>query len=168
MSLSARIAVRASRWLELVAAAVATGGVIAATVVVVDRWPSLAAWCVASATAMSAFVWVRAYRQSAGSRRHVLSVADRAEIAVSPDDESGDGESWLLDDSTMMWPGFSVIGLRSGDAVHGRRSMRVAMFDSESTPIDRRSLHRFLGWSLRGGQRSDATGPDATERPTSS
>lgn len=153
MTLSARIAVRASRRLESIAGGVALGGLAVATSTCVYRWPHLAGLPIVAATAAAiaiAFLRVRADRAASYL---VLSVADRAEIAVSPDPESGDGESWRLDGSTMMWPGFSVIGLRkASDATHGSRSMRLAVFDTEMSALDRRSFHRFLLWSLRGGQ----------------
>ncbi len=153
MSLSARIAVRASRRLEVVAGGLAIGGVVVAAFSAACRWPGSASMLAGAATAIAIAIGFRRVRCALAAADHVLSVSDRVEIAVSTDPESGDGESWRLDDSTMMWPGFSVIGLRKGcDAVPGGRSMRLAVFDAELCVIDRRSLHRFLLWSLRGGQ----------------
>ncbi len=153
MSLSARIAVRASRRLEALACGIAIGGIVVASFTAVHRWPDFAAPFLGPAIGCAVVVLWLAARRVRTATRHTLSVSDRSAIAVSPDVESGDGESWRLDDSTMMWPGFSIIGLRKeSDAVHGNPAMRLAVFDAESSAIDRRALHRFLLWSLRGGE----------------
>lgn len=151
MSLSARIAVRPSRRLEVLAGCVAVGGVVVATVSAACRWPYVA-WPLAAIAVVAAIAAIAVVR--VGTRTTsgwVLSVSDRAEIAVSSEPASSDGAGWLLDDSTTMWPGFAVIGLTRGDGARPGRSMRLAVFDAELSPIDRRALHRFLLWSLRGG-----------------
>ena len=155
MSLSARIAVAPSRRLASMGTLVASGGFLVAAFTAVARWPDLATVWIGMAVVALGILLHRC--RTLRSSYCTLSVTDRPEIALSPDVESGDGESWRLDDSTMMWPGFSVIALRrDGDALHGGRPVRWAVFDAELRPMDRRALHRFLVWSLRGGARSAA------------
>lgn len=152
MTLSARIAIATSRWATWLSAVSAIGGSIAVSLTGMARWPDHVPFWLMFAMLCLSTCGCAARIALRRTVRHHLTLSDRPEIDVATDAESGDEESWRLAATTMIWTGFSVVALvRSDGDSHKGRLMRLPVFDAEQTSDDRRSLSRFLLWSLRGG-----------------
>ena len=67
--------------------------------------------------------------------------------------EVADGEAWRLAEGTLVWPGLSIVALASG----GRARRTLVVPDRALDEADRRALHRYLLWTLRGGAGRRAT-----------
>ncbi len=150
MTLSARIEVGPSRRLALLATVLPIGGVLVATGTMAVRW-SGAVWLLATLAILAcAAVGLARRGQLRDARRHTFIVSQRAEFDVVPDPLDSEG-TWQLAESTVVWPGFAMLALRKSDPSISARVERLAVFDAELDRADRRSLGRFLLWSLRGG-----------------
>ena len=149
MSLSARIAVGPSRRLALLTTILPIGGVVVCAATLALRWPAIAALTAAIAVVACVAIVLHA-RQRPGVTR-TLSVSHRVDCAVEPDPTGADG-SWRLAESTLAWPGFSLLALRRSEAATHDAVLRLPIFSAELATADRRALGRFLLWSLRAGR----------------
>ena len=152
MSLSARIVLRPSRTLAVCESLLAAGGLVVATGALVARW-SAAGGVVAMLAigcGVLSLLWIE--RRSPAT----VVVSDRLEVGLTTGDpRADDGASWQLAEGTMVWPGFSVVALTRD----GRERRTLPVLDRDLDRRDRRALHRFLLWTVRGGAGSRP--PDA-------
>jgi drug/metabolite transporter (DMT)-like permease len=159
MSLSARIVLRPSRRLAAGEAVLVIGGALVAAAALVERWPS-AVWVIAALASTSliglAFAVTRRSPPVAG---HAITLSDGPEVGVMPlyDHVPVEAASWRIVEPTLVWPAFAVLGLRAG---HGARLV-LPVVNRELADGDRRSLQRFLLWTLRGGPGHHAAPPGA-------
>ena len=151
MTLSARIALGPSWRLAFGAALVPSAAVSVGAVTWAANRPD-AVWPIGlAAIAVVGAVVLAAVRRHRATPRRVLSVADRTEFDVIPDPAGLEG-SWRLAESTVVWPGFAMLALCRADASVSSTVVRIPVFDAEIADADRRSLARFLLWSLRTGR----------------
>ena len=152
MSLSARIAIVPSRRIERLATLLPAGGVIVATATFALRWPAAlpVLLVIASAASIALIMAARMHR----STSITLVVSHHPEIDVRPA-PNGIDAPWRLAESTVRWPGFSMLALRPCDPTIRARTIRVAVSTPEQDPVDRRALSRFLVWALHGGVGGD-------------
>lgn len=152
MTLSARIAIPASRRLERLATMLPMGGCAAAAVTLAVRWPQSVPFIAVSLLAASVALVVSARRRRPAL---TLTVSRHPEIDVQPDPAGGAGH-WRLAESTMAWPGFAMLALVPFDRSIGTPVVRVPVLSAELDAADRRALDRFLIWSMRGGVGGDS------------
>ena len=146
MSLSARIAVGPSRRLALLTTILPIGGIVACAVTMAMRWPAMAPAAIAVAAGLTVILHARRLRVVTTT----LVVSHRPEFAVEPDPTGADG-AWRLAESTLVWPGFSLLALRRCGPPAHEAVLRLPIFAAELATSDRRALSRFLLWSLRAG-----------------
>jgi hypothetical protein len=148
MSLSARIAVGPSRRIALMSTVLPIGGVVVCAVTLALRWPAVAPLSAIIAVAAGLSLVLHIRRRPGVTM--TLFVSHRADFAVEPDPTGVDG-SWHLAESTLVWPGFSMLALRSSGLAAHDAVLRLPIFAVELATADRRALSRFLLWSLRAG-----------------
>ena len=150
MTLSARIPIGPSRRLALLSVAIPSAGVLVAASTMAARWPQ-SSWLLAvTAMVVCATFTVAMLARHRRAIVHTLIVSQHAEFDVQPDPLGTEG-TWRLAESTVVWPGFSMLALRKSDSSIATHVTRLGVFDAELVSGNRRSLSRFLLWSLRGG-----------------
>lgn len=148
MTLSARIAIDPSRRLQRLATVLPAVGFVVAATTLALRWPqaSTVMALVAVAGCLALFGLSRRYRP----KPVTLTVSHRRELDLEPDPADSEGP-WRLVDTTVIWPGFSMLALRRADPAARARVVRIPVFADELDAAGRRALGRFLIWSLHGG-----------------
>lgn len=147
MSLAARLAFAPSRGLAFAEAAMLAGGMVVLGATLAIRFaPAHVFAIVAPIAVVACAVAMRVHNARLAQPIRIVAISDRDEVDVSLDGGLEFGDPWRLQESTLHWPGLSVVALAPTAAAPGSRPLVIPALHAELAPHDAWALSRFLRW----------------------